>query len=71
MRHSNNYNQTILSVAILLVLCFGLLASKAALNYIPATYSKDQVSSFQAEAKALDDIPSRKVKVGDIDIAYK
>ncbi|CAN5513300.1 alpha/beta hydrolase [soil metagenome] len=69
MRYSNNYNQTILSAAILFILCFGLLAPT--LNYIPAAYSQGQVSSFQAAIKALDDMPTRKVKVGDIDIAYK
>jgi pimeloyl-ACP methyl ester carboxylesterase len=56
---------------ILIIVYFGLLVPNASLNYVPAAYSQNQVSSFQAEVKALDDIPTRKVKVGDIDIAYK
>lgn len=40
-------------------------------NHIPAVYSQNQSSSFQAEARALDDMPTQKVKVGDITIAYK
>jgi pimeloyl-ACP methyl ester carboxylesterase len=53
------------------ILYFNLLVPNAGVNYVPAAYSQNQVSSFQAEDKALDDIPTRKVKVGDIDIAYK
>jgi pimeloyl-ACP methyl ester carboxylesterase len=56
---------------ILVIVYFGLLVPNASLNYVPAAYSQNQVSSFQAEVKAIDDIPTRKVKVGDIDIAYK
>ena len=37
----------------------------------PAAYSQNQSSSFQAGARALDDMPTQKVKVGDIAIAYK
>ena len=46
-------------------------ASDADLNYITAAYSQNQDGSFQAEVKALDDTPTRKVKVGDLDIAFK
>ena len=46
-------------------------ASNADLNYITAAYSQNQGASFQAEVKALDDMLTRKVKVDDIDIAYK
>lgn len=56
---------------LIVVYYFGLLVPNASLNYVPAAYSQNQVSSFQAEVKALDDMPARKVKVGDIDIAYK
>jgi pimeloyl-ACP methyl ester carboxylesterase len=55
----------------LAIVCLGLLILTAGLNYIPATYGQNQGSSFQAEVKALDDMPAQKVKVGDIDIAYK
>ncbi|MDQ3837823.1 MAG: hypothetical protein M3297_00985 [Thermoproteota archaeon] len=41
------------------------------MSHITIAYSQNQSSSFQAEAKALDDMPSQKVKVGDIDVAYK
>jgi pimeloyl-ACP methyl ester carboxylesterase len=56
---------------LLVIVYFNLLVPNASLNYVPAAYSQNQVSSFQAEVKALDDIPTRRVKVGDIDIAYK
>jgi pimeloyl-ACP methyl ester carboxylesterase len=56
---------------LLVVVYFSVLVPAASMNYIPAAYSQNQLSSFQVEAKALDDIPVRKVKVGDIDIAYR
>lgn len=61
-------------ITLLVVVYFGLLTSNGSMNYyiLPAAYSQNKIiSSFQAEVKALDDIPVRKVKVGDIDIAYK
>ena len=69
-------NDQILLPTILLFLAvyFSILTSSVSMNYyiITAAYSQNKVvSSFQAEVKALDDIPIRKVKVGDIDIAYK
>jgi pimeloyl-ACP methyl ester carboxylesterase len=64
-------NQTTLPTIMLLVLCFGLLASNAILNYIPAAYSQGQGSSFRAGVDAIDNLPAKKVKVGDIYIAYK
>jgi hypothetical protein len=67
-------DQTLLPTIILFVVVyFSILVSNASMNYIlPAAYSQNKlVPSFQAEVKALDDIPIRKVKVGDIDIAYK
>jgi pimeloyl-ACP methyl ester carboxylesterase len=56
---------------ILVILFFVLLTPNIGLNHIQLAYSQNQSSSFQAEVKALDDIPSQKVKVGDIDMAYK
>jgi pimeloyl-ACP methyl ester carboxylesterase len=53
------------------ILYFAFLAPSIGLNHIPLVYSQNQSSSFQAEVKALDDMPSKKVKVGDIDMAYK
>jgi hypothetical protein len=64
-------NQTIRSTTILLVLCFGLLVFNAVLDYVPAAYSQNQDSSFQAEVSAIDNMPAQKAKVGDIEIAYK
>ena len=67
-------HQTLLpTIMLFLVVYFSLLASSVSMNYIlPAAYSQNKVvSSFQAEVKSLDDISIRKVKVGDIDIAYK
>ena len=65
------YNQTILPTIILLVLCFGLLVFNTVLYYIPAAYSQQQGSSFQSEVSAIDNMPAQKVKVDDIDMAYK
>jgi alpha/beta hydrolase family protein len=64
-------NQTTLPTIMLLVLCFGLLASNAILNYIPAAYSQGQDSSFRAGVDAIDNMPAKKVKMRDIDVAYK
>ena len=60
----------VFSTILLVVLysCF-FLHPNADLNYITVTYSQNQSASFQAEVKALDDMPTRKVKVDDIDIA--
>ena len=55
----------------LVIVYFVFLAPNTGFNNILAAYGQNQSSSFQVEAKALDDIPSRKVRVGDIDIAYK
>jgi pimeloyl-ACP methyl ester carboxylesterase len=56
---------------LLVISYFILLAPSTDLNHISMAYSQNQSSSFQAEAKALDDLPTQKVKVDDIDIAYK
>lgn len=64
-------NQTILFVLIITVY-FALLSPNAGLNYIPLVYGGQAPnSSFQAEVSAIDNMPAQKVKVGDIDIAYK
>ena len=56
----------------IVALCIGLLLSSIVMFYIPPTYSqKQQDSLFQSEATAIDDMASRKVKVGDIELAYK
>jgi hypothetical protein len=64
-------NNQIFLMILLVILHFTLLAPNISLNHIPLAYSQNQSSSFQAEAKALDDMPSQKLKVGDINIAYK
>lgn len=64
-------NQIIFPTIILVILYFVFLAPNTGLNHIPAAYSQNQSSLFQAAAKALDDMPTQKVKVDDIDIAYK
>jgi pimeloyl-ACP methyl ester carboxylesterase len=56
---------------LLVISYFVLLAPSTDLNHISMAYSQNQSSSFQAEAKTLDDLPTQKVKVDDIDIAYK
>jgi pimeloyl-ACP methyl ester carboxylesterase len=61
----------VFSTIFMLLLYLVFFASNAHLNYIPTAYSQNQNASFQAEVKALDDMPTRKIKVGDIDLAYK
>src|SRR5918999_237689 len=68
MKPNNNRNILLIFPVILY---FVILAPSIGLNHIPLAYSQNQSSSFQAEVKALDDMPSKKVKVGDIDMAYK
>jgi pimeloyl-ACP methyl ester carboxylesterase len=63
-------NQTILFVSIITVY-FALLSPNTGPNYIPLVYGQAPNSSFQAEVSAIDNMPAQKVKVGDIDIAYK
>jgi pimeloyl-ACP methyl ester carboxylesterase len=48
-----------------------LLSPNASLSYTPVAYSQSLNSSFQAEVNAIDNMPAQRVKVGDIDIAYK
>jgi pimeloyl-ACP methyl ester carboxylesterase len=55
----------------LLTLYLGFLTSHAVMNYIPTAYGQDQDPTFQAEVAAVDNMPAQRVKVGDIDIAYK
>src|SRR5829696_9458199 len=64
-------NNQIILMILLVILHFILLAPHISLNHIPLAYSQNQSSSFQAETQALDDMPSQKVRVGDINIAYK
>ena len=64
-------NNQIFPMISLVILNFVFLMLSADFNHIPAVYSQNQSSSFQAEARALDDMPTQKVKVGDITIAYK
>ena len=64
-------NNQIFLLILLVILHFILLAPNISLNHIPLAYSQNQSASFQAEAEALDDMPTRKVTIGDIEIAYK
>jgi pimeloyl-ACP methyl ester carboxylesterase len=64
-------NQILFLTIILVILYFVFLTPNTGFNHIPEAYSQNQNSSFQAEARALDDMPAQKVKVGDIAIAYK
>ena len=64
-------NNQIFPMISLVILNFVFLMLSTGFNHIPAVYSQNQSSSFQAEARALDDMPTQKVKVGDITIAYK
>jgi len=64
-------NQTISHVLIIVSLYFGLLSPNVRLNHIPVAYAQSRDSSFQAEVSVIDNMPAEKVKVGDIEIAYK
>jgi hypothetical protein len=66
-------DQLILPITILLIMCFAPLGSDAFPNYIPVAFGHQQDnSSFQAEISTINnDISTQKVKVGDIEIAYK
>ena len=55
----------------LLAAYFCLFASSAIQNHVLAEYSQNQNYSFRAEINAVDHIPTQRVRVGDIDIAYK
>jgi pimeloyl-ACP methyl ester carboxylesterase len=60
-----------LCVLTVIGICFALLPSKAGLNYTSVVYSQGSNPSFQAEVNAIDNMPAQKVRIGDIDIAYK
>src|ERR687885_916753 len=72
MMHSKNCKRTIMLYAItLLAAYFCLFASSSIPNHVLAEYSQNQNYSFSAEINAVDHIPAQRVRVGDIDIAYK
>lgn len=71
MMHSRSCKLTILYTIVLLVAYIGLFAPSAIPRHTLVAYSQNQNSSFVAEINTLDHIPVRKIKVGDIDIAYK
>jgi pimeloyl-ACP methyl ester carboxylesterase len=59
------------TTVLILSVAFAVLTHSTSLKDIFTAYSQNDVSIFQKEVKALDDMPALKVKVGDIDIAYK
>jgi pimeloyl-ACP methyl ester carboxylesterase len=67
-------SQTVLSAK--MALCFIVLLCNNGFSSFVSVYSQEQninntSSSFQSQATIIDNIPSQKVTVGDIDIAYK
>ena len=65
-------NDLFLHITMLLIIAYyGLIAPDASVNYIPTAYGQNQSSSFQTAVRVLDEIPDRKVKVGDLDISFK
>ena len=58
MKPNNNRNILLIFPVILY---FVFLAPSIGLNHISLAHSQNQGSSFQAEVKALDDMPSKKV----------
>jgi hypothetical protein len=55
----------------LIIVYHNFQSSNYIINHLPVAYGQNQSSSFQAAVKVLDDIPDRKVKVGDIDMSFK
>lgn len=67
-----NYDQPILSSAfIFLIISFVFLVSITILGYIPAAHGQQQDNSLRAQVIILDNTSAQKVRVNDIDIAYK
>jgi pimeloyl-ACP methyl ester carboxylesterase len=71
LKRTRSSKHTTLCVLIVISICFILLSSNAGLIYTSVVYSQSASSSFQAEVNAIDNMTTQKVKVGDIDIAYK
>lgn len=61
----------VVTAVLILSLNLAILSTSSSQNYIFTAYAQNDVSSFRNDVKAIDDMPSLKVKVGDIDIAYK
>ena len=63
----------LLTVTTVLILSVNLplLTHSTNLNYFFTAYSQTDVTTFRKDVKAIDNMPALKVKVGDIDIAYK
>jgi alpha-beta hydrolase superfamily lysophospholipase len=68
---SQSDNLIICNSIIVIGYIFDLLATNSTLNHVPSAYGQNQGISIQAEVNTLDHVPARKVRVGDIDIAYK
>jgi pimeloyl-ACP methyl ester carboxylesterase len=65
-------NQIILVITILLIVYFAPLGSDTFLNNISVAFGQQQHdSSFKADVSTINDISIQKVKVGDIEVAYK
>jgi hypothetical protein len=66
-------DQTFLHTTLLLVIIiyFGFLIFRTIPDYNLVAYGQNQSSSFQGGVNAIDNMPAQRVKVGDIDIAYK
>ncbi|MDW0256751.1 MAG: hypothetical protein QN732_10475, partial [Nitrososphaeraceae archaeon] len=58
-----------------LILCFFILVSQSGFSSLVPAYGQGQnisiTSSFQSKVNIIDNIPSQKATVGDIEIAYK
>jgi len=64
-------SNTALCILIVIGIYAVLLSPNAGLNYTPVAYSQSLASSFLTEVNAIDNMPAQRIKVGDIDIAYK
>ena len=57
-----------------LILCFFILVSQSGFSSLVPAYGQGQnisITSFQSKVSIIDNIPSQKATVGDIEIAYK
>lgn len=66
----NNYLHLLITI-LLIIAYHSLQSSNDSKNHPPVAFAQNQSSSFQAAVSVLNDIPDKKVKVGEIDISFK
>jgi hypothetical protein len=65
-------NDLFLHITMLLIIAYqSLQSSDDSISHTPIAYGQNQSSSFQTAVRVLEEIPDRKVKVGNLDISFK